>query len=63
MLRKAISVIKVGDETETIPSYAYDLTLRDKSGKVIILGFMALIKYLHMSSISVLKVFFVYSMT
>ena len=26
----------MGDEKETIPSYAYDLPLRDKSGKVII---------------------------
>ena len=32
----SISVVKVGGEEETIPSYAYDLPLRDKSGKVII---------------------------
>ena len=32
----SISVIKAGGEKETIPSYAYDLPLRDKSGKVII---------------------------
>ena len=32
----SISVIKVGGEKETIPSYVYDLPLRDKSGKVII---------------------------
>ena len=32
----SISVIKVGGEKETIPSYAYDLRLRDKSRRVII---------------------------
>ena len=32
----SIPVIKVGGEKETIPSYVYDLPLRDKSGKVII---------------------------
>ena len=32
----SISVVKVGGEKEIIPSYAYDLPLRDKSGKVII---------------------------
>ena len=32
----SISVIKVGGEKETIPSYAYGLPFRDKSGKVII---------------------------
>ena len=32
----SISVIKVGGGKETITSYAYDLPLRDKSGKVII---------------------------
>ena len=30
-----ISVIKIGGEKETIPSYAYDLPLRDKSRQVI----------------------------
>ena len=32
----SISVIKVGGVKETMPPYAYDLPLRDKSGKVII---------------------------
>ena len=32
----SISVTKVRGEKETIPSYAYDLPLHDKSGKVII---------------------------
>ena len=32
----SIPVIKVDGEKETIPSYAYDLPLRDKSGKIII---------------------------
>ena len=59
----SISVIKVGGKKKQyhpMHMISHFVINREESQ---FLGFMALIKYLQMPSISVLKVFFIYSMT